>query len=95
MRVRWLASVALALALLGSASPAVMAAPGMSVSAAVSYRNCTALNKVYPHGVGKPGARDRVSGSSKPVTTFKRSLALYNANKSRDRDGDGVACEKR
>ena len=61
------------------------------------YKNCTALNKVHPHGVGKKGARDRTSG--KPVTTFKRSDKLYKEamswNRGLDRDKDGIACEKR
>jgi hypothetical protein len=69
-----------------------------------SYTNCTALNKVYPHGVGKKGARDRVSGSSKPVTNFTVSSLVYSYNDGKDRrpgerdldrDNDGVACEKR
>ncbi len=61
------------------------------------YKNCTNLNKKYPHGLGKKGARDRTSGT--PVTTFVRSTKLYNKamsyNRGLDRDGDGVACEKR
>ena len=63
--------------------------------AATAYKNCTALNKHYRHGVGLPHAHDHVSGSTKPVTNFYRSKALYKANKSKDRDHDGVACEKR
>ncbi|MFI5428256.1 excalibur calcium-binding domain-containing protein [Aeromicrobium sp. UC242_57] len=58
-----------------------------------TYKNCTQLNKVYPHGVGKPGAKDKTSG--KPVTNFKRSAAIYKQNKKSDRDKDGIACEKR
>jgi len=65
---------------------------GGVANAAKTYSNCTKLNRDYPHGVGKPGARDKTSGT--PVTNFKRSRALYKANKSRDRDGDGIACEK-
>lgn len=70
---------------------------GVCVSAeaatkARTFKNCTELNKVYPHGVGRPGARDRTSGT--PVTNFKRSTPLYNANQKSDRDKDGVACEK-
>jgi hypothetical protein len=42
--------------------------------AGVSYRNCTAFHRTYPHGVGKAGARDRTIG--KPVTTFKHSTRL-------------------
>ena len=74
----------------GSADAAAAAKPA-------KYKNCTALNKGYPHGVGKKGARDRTSG--KPVTTFKRSTKIYNAamkaNRGLDRDKDGIACEKR
>ena len=53
------------------------------------------MNKVYPHGVGRKGARDHVSGTSRPVTNFYVSTTIYNANTGRDRDKDGVACEKR
>jgi hypothetical protein len=68
-----------------------------SVSAAPPlYRNCTNLNKKWPHGLGKVGARDRTSGT--PVRTFKRSTRLYKLamsyNRGLDRDRDGVACEK-
>ena len=60
------------------------------------YKNCTALNKKYPHGLGKATAKDRTSGT--PVTTFKRSNALYKTamshNKRLDGDKDGIACEK-
>ncbi len=62
---------------------------------AKKYKNCTALNKKFRHGVGKKSARDKVSGRTKPVTTFKRHDALYKKNKHLDRDRDGVACEKR
>ena len=41
-----------------------------------SYKNCTNLNKKYPHGVGKFVARDHTSGR-RPVTNFKRSTKLY------------------
>lgn len=60
-------------------------------------RNCTALNRKYPHGVGRQRARDKTSDT--PVTTFRRSTALYNIamrwNRGLDRDKDGIACEKR
>ena len=61
--------------------------------AATKYANCTALNRVYKHGVGKAGARDRTSDV--PVRNFKVSYALYMANRRLDRDGDRIACEKR
>lgn len=61
------------------------------------YKNCTNLNKKYPHGLGRVGARDKTSGT--PVTTFKRSTRLYRLamsyNRSLDRDKDGIACEKK
>ena len=57
---------------------------------------CTQVNKRYSHGVGKVRARDKTSGT--PVTTFKRSNALYstamNNNRGLDRDRDAIACEK-
>ncbi|HUR75691.1 MAG TPA: excalibur calcium-binding domain-containing protein [Sporichthya sp.] len=59
------------------------------------YKNCAALNKDYPHGVGRKNAVDHVSGSSRPVTNFHKNNALYAANKKSDRDGDKIACEKR
>ena len=62
-------------------------------AAAKTYSNCTKLNKAYKHGVGKPGARDHTSG--KPVTSFTRNKAVYLKNTGRDRDKDGIACEKK
>lgn len=61
------------------------------------YKNCRSLNRRYPHGVGKAGARDRTSG--RPVTNFFRSTRVYLTamrwNRGLDSDGDGIACEKR
>ena len=62
--------------------------------AAKDYRNCTALNRDYPHGVGRPGARDRTRNGSQRVTNFEANRPLYDANSESDRDGDGIACEK-
>jgi hypothetical protein len=59
------------------------------------YKSCTNLNKRYPHGVGKVGARDHTSGT--PVTTFKRSTLIYRRAMSYNRGltaTDGIACEK-
>jgi hypothetical protein len=76
------------------AAPTALAAGSAdaAVAGARTFKNCTALNKVYPHGVGLPKAKDRTSGT--PVTTFKRSKPLYLANTKSDRDKDGIACEK-
>lgn len=72
----------------------VIATPAI---AAPSYKNCTELQKTYPHGIGKANAKDKTSG--KPVTNFKKDTAGYNkairAKSDLDRDKDGIACEKR
>jgi hypothetical protein len=90
------AAASLAIAATLSMAPPADAAPR-------HFKNCTAMNKVYPHGVGLVGARDH--SSSTPVTNFKRSGPLYRANNGPrnqatgeydlDRDNDHVACEKR
>lgn len=71
----------------------VIAVGGHTADAATKkYKNCKALNAKYPNGVGKKGARDKTSGD--PVTNFRVNTAVYNANKGKDRDKDGIACEK-
>jgi hypothetical protein len=71
----------------------------VSADAAVParYKNCTNLQKTFKHGVGRSTARDHTSG--KPVTTFTHNTKEYTkavkANRSLDRDKDGIACEKR
>lgn len=69
--------------LIGLSSPA-NAAPK-------KFKNCTALNKVYPGGVALPGAIN-AGGVTKKEPTY--DAALYKANKGSDRDKDGIACEK-
>ncbi len=59
------------------------------------FANCDALNAVYPHGVGMPGAVDRVTDGKPGVRNFTADAELYNANKGSDRDRDGIACEKK
>ena len=54
------------------------------------YKNCTALVKVYPHGVGRSGAEDKGGD----VTDFTRDTTTYNLNTKSDRDKDGIACER-
>jgi hypothetical protein len=73
---------------LASTSPADAATPAR----AKTYANCTALNKVFPHGVGLKNAHDHTSGT--PVTNFARKPLIYKANTRSDRDKDGIACEK-
>ncbi len=62
-----------------------------ATSKLVTYKNCTALNKVYPGGVALPGAVNK-GGSTRYEPKFNK--AVYNANKKSDRDKDGIACEK-
>ena len=88
---------AIALALLVgvfAASAAVASASQTTIPA--RWKNCTAVNHRYPHGVGRNHAHDATSGT--PVTNFKRSTSLYNTamsyNRGLDRDKDGIACEK-
>lgn len=62
----------------------------------VKYANCTALNKVYPHGVAKAkSSKDKVKGKTKPATGFTVNAKVYQLNSKLDRDKDTVACEKR
>jgi hypothetical protein len=75
---------------------------GASAEASSTYAHCTALHKVYPHGVGKKGAHDLIKGKvvrGKSVTTFKVSTKIYNAairaNSRLDADHDGIACEQK
>jgi hypothetical protein len=60
-------------------------------AAAKKFKNCTELNKVYPGGVALPGAVN-AGGATKKEPKYDK--ALYTTNKSSDRDGDGIACEK-
>jgi hypothetical protein len=86
-------SLALAPASPGLVGPAKVNSPSADDAVPRKYRNCRALNRVYPHGVRRRGARDRTK-SGDPVTNFKRSNVLYRLNRHLDRDKDFVACEK-
>lgn len=95
MRIHHRAS-ALAAAAAVLTVPLFAPAPAEAAAQRYKFANCTALTKVYPHGVGRKNARDHTSGT--PVTTFKRSTKLYlkiQGHKDHDRDDDGIACEKR
>jgi hypothetical protein len=72
---------------------AKVTSPGAANATRGKYANCKALNRKYPHGVGRVGARDKTSDA--PVTTFTRSNTLYRLTRHLDRDGDKIACEKR
>ncbi len=91
MQLRPLAAAAFALAALVAPSPAIAGSAQVRIK---EYKNCTALNRVYPHGVGKTGAVDKVSHHSQKVRNFYVSDALYAKTKKCDRDKDKIACEK-
>lgn len=57
-----------------------------------SYPNCQALNKDYKGGVAK--LKTTKNKGSKTYYKPYVSKDLYNKNKSRDRDKDGIACER-
>lgn len=84
---------------LGCATAGTASAQESTRASAVNYTNCTTLHATYPHGVGRTNAVDHVGGKSRPVTTFVHDTKRYNAavaaKPDLDRDGDGVACEKR
>lgn len=80
------------LILVALATVAVSAPLTVQANAVTDFANCTALNKVYPHGVGLKNAHDHTSGT--PVTNFARKPLVYKANNESDGDKDGIACEK-
>ena len=89
-------AVAVVLAAPGTAAIDRATAPTTGLVIPPLYKNCTNLNKRYPHGLGRRLARDRTSGQ--PVRNFYRSTRLYlvamSHNRGLDRDKDGIACEK-
>ncbi|WLV25861.1 excalibur calcium-binding domain-containing protein [Aciduricibacillus chroicocephali] len=56
------------------------------------YQNCTELNKDYAGGVAKSSTTKNKGGKTryKPYA----SKSLYETNKNKDRDKDGIACER-
>ncbi|MCU1678677.1 MAG: calcium-binding protein [Frankiales bacterium] len=79
-----------------------MAPPASAAIPYKGYKDCAAMQRVYPHGVGRSGAVDSTSGTR--VRNFFVSTRLYLMNDNRvssagqydlDRDNDGIACEKR
>jgi len=90
-------AVPMSAVLMGFALANVTLAPADAATRPVWTKNCTELNKKFPHGVGKTTAHDHVS-SGTPVTNFKKSNTLFATamswNRGLDRDGDKIACEK-
>jgi hypothetical protein len=73
--------------LLGTAmSLGVLAAPAQ---AATQFANCTAMHRVWHHGVAVSLRASRRDGHGAAVRPL-----VYRANSGSDRDHDGVACEQ-
>lgn len=56
------------------------------------FSNCAALNEVYPGGVAKSSKVKNQGGKTRHQP--KVDAKIYEANKTKDRDKDGIACEK-
>jgi hypothetical protein len=56
------------------------------------FKNCTELNKTYPGGVAKSKGIKNKGGATKKTPTV--NAKLYAENSGKDRDKDGIACEK-
>ena len=56
--------------------------------------SCDAVNVTQRHGVGRPGARDKVSQGQRKVTDFNAHRTIYRQHVALDTDHDGIACER-
>jgi hypothetical protein len=81
-----LCSVALA-----TVAPLLVATGPADATTIPHFANCTAMHRVFPHGVGLLNARDHTS--SVPVTNFARRPRIYWVNAKSDADKDHIACE--
>ena len=59
---------------------------------AKEYKNCTELNKDYKGGIAKTSSVKNKGGKTKHKPHVSKEL--YEVNKGKDRDKDGIACEK-
>ncbi|MCL1694748.1 MULTISPECIES: excalibur calcium-binding domain-containing protein [unclassified Lysinibacillus] len=69
-----------------------MSNPTPIEAAAKSYKNCAELNKDYKGGVAKDANVKNKGGKTKYKPFV--SAELYKANITKDRDKDGIACER-
>ena len=56
------------------------------------FANCESLNEVYPGGVAKNSKVTNMGGVTNYLPALKPKI--YKANSSKDRDKDGIACER-
>lgn len=90
MRASKFTAITLSLAVLQFG--AISTSTAKPLQSAKKYSNCKALNKVFPGGVAKSSKVKNKGGNTKYKP--KVSAKLYEANKSKDRDKDGIACER-
>ncbi|MGW9125925.1 excalibur calcium-binding domain-containing protein [Paenibacillus chitinolyticus] len=63
-----------------------------AAKAAMTYKNCTELNKDYKGGVARSDSTKNKGGKTKYKPYVSKEL--YDANKKLDRDKDQIACER-
>lgn len=88
---------ALAAVALTSTTLTVSVAASADAAQGRKFKNCTALTKVYPHGVAKgpKAAKKQVNRGYGRPAHGKKARAVYKRNKGNlDRDKDGTACER-
>lgn len=56
------------------------------------FSNCKELNAKYPGGVAKSASTVNRGGETKLMPFV--SAKIYKENRTKDRDKDGIACEK-
>lgn len=56
------------------------------------FSNCSELNAVYPGGVAKNTKAQNKGGATEYSPVVKPKV--YKLNSSKDRDRDGIACER-
>jgi hypothetical protein len=70
----------------------MVVAPAEAAPTPRAYKNCTELNKVYKGGVAKNAKVRNKGGKTRYKPTV--SAKVYSLNTARDRDKDGIACER-
>ena len=71
---------------------------GMTDTAPASAQDtsaeCRRVNAHHPHGVGRPGAKDKTDKGERRVKGFTVGKRLYRELHDLDTDRDGIACEQ-
>ena len=75
-----------------AASTGISGAHAATAVVEKKFANCTELNRTYPGGVSKSSKAVNQGGKTKKKPTV--NAKVYAENSSKDRDRDGIACEK-